>query len=78
MVKGSVYDENQDAGNLDSVATQHVGKAGSLVAGALESSTTEISEEFNRLIVAQQAYSAAAQIITTVKTLNDTLNSAIR
>ena len=77
QVKGSVYDENQNAGNLI-LQKPSFGNAGTLVASALEGSTTDISEEFNKLIVAQQAYSASAQIITTVKTLSDTLNSAVR
>jgi flagellar hook protein FlgE len=77
QVNGSVYDENQLAGVLN-LQKPTVGNAGSLVSKALEGSNTDISEEFNKLIVAQQAYSAAAQIITTVRTLNDTLNQAIR
>ena len=77
QVNGSVYDENQDAGIL-SLQKPNIGNAGSIVSKALEGSNTDISEEFNKLIVAQQAYSAAAQIITAVRTLNDTLNSAIR
>lgn len=77
QVNGSVYDESQDAGIL-SIQRPQVGNAGSIVAKALEGSNTDISEEFNKLIVAQQAYAAAAQIITTVKTLNDTLNQAVR
>lgn len=74
---GSVYNENQEAGIL-SLQQPNVGNAGQIVPGALEESSTDISEEFNKLIVAQQAYSAAAQIITAVRTLNDTLNQAIR
>ena len=77
QVAGSVYDENQLAGILN-LQKPTVGNAGAIVSKALEGSATDISEEFNKLIVAQQAYSAAAQIITTVRNLNDTLNQAIR
>lgn len=77
QVNGSVYDENQLAGVMN-LQRPTVGNAGSIVSRAIEGSNTDISEEFNKLIVAQQAYSAAAQIITTVRTLNDTLNNAIR
>ena len=77
QVAGSVYDENQLAGILN-LQKPTVGSAGAIVSRALEGSGTDISEEFNKLIVAQQAYSAAAQIITTVRNLNDTLNQAIR
>lgn len=77
QINGSIYDENQDAGIM-SLQNPGSGSAGALVSKALESSATDISEEFNKLIVAQQAYSASAQIITAVRTLNDTLNQAIR
>ena len=39
--------------------------AGAIAAGALESSTVDIAEEFTRMIVTQRAYSASAKIITT-------------
>ena len=38
---------------------------GGIAAGALESSTVDIAEEFTRMIVTQRAYSASAKIITT-------------
>ena len=76
QVSGSVYAASQLAGVL-TLQDPNVGSAGSLVSKALEGSNTDISEEFNKLIVAQQAYSAAAQIITTVKTLSDALNRVI-
>lgn len=77
QVRGSIFDENQLAGNLN-LQKPTFGNAGTLVSQALEGSTTDISEEFNKLIVAQQVYSASAQIISTVRTLTDTLNQAVR
>ncbi len=39
--------------------------AGSLVTGSVESSNVDIATEFSKLIVAQQAYSANAKMVTT-------------
>jgi flagellar hook protein FlgE len=41
------------------------GNAGSIVASSLEGSNTDIADEFTKLIVTQQAYSANARVITT-------------
>jgi flagellar hook protein FlgE len=41
------------------------GASGKIVAGSLEGSNTDIAEEFSKLIVTQQAYSANTRIITT-------------
>lgn len=54
------------------------GGAGSIDGGSLEASTTDTSEEFTNMIAAQQAYSAAAQIITAVDDMFDTLLSSMR
>ncbi len=42
------------------------------------SSTTDTSGQFSNMITAQQAYSAASQVITTVNKMYDTLMSAMR
>ena len=39
--------------------------AGSIVAGALEMSNVDLSEEFTEMIVAQRAFQANTKIITT-------------
>ena len=54
------------------------GNAGNIQATSLEVSTTDTSEEFNKMIVAQQAYSSAAQIVSAVDDMFDTLISAVR
>lgn len=41
------------------------GSAGSVKGGALEGSNTDIADEFTKLIVTQQAYSAGTRIVTT-------------
>ncbi len=46
--------------------------AGNLVTNSVESSNVDIASEFSQLIVAQQAYSANAKIVTTADTLLQT------
>ena len=76
-VQGTVYDENENAGNY-SLSLPGDGNAGNIQATSLEVSTTDTSEEFNKMIVAQQAYSSAAQIVSAVDDMFDTLISAVR
>ncbi|HEY0329025.1 MAG TPA: flagellar hook protein FlgE [Rhodopseudomonas sp.] len=52
--------------------------AGTIKGGELEASTTDTNEEFSNMISAQQAYSAASQVITAVNKMYDTLISAMR
>lgn len=77
QVNGSIYDENQLAGNYN-LRLPGQGNAGSIIASSLELSTTDTSEEFNKMIVAQQAYSSAAQIISTTDDMFQELVSAVR
>lgn len=51
---------------------------GTIRSEALEASTTDTGTEFTKMIVAQQAYSAASQVISTSKTMYDDLVSAVR
>jgi flagellar hook protein FlgE len=76
-INGTVYDENQNAGNYN-LRLPGEGNAGTVVAGALEMSMTDTSEEFNKMIIAQQAYSSAAQVVSTVSDMFDTLISSVR
>ena len=69
------------ATNLSGSATINlsgIGASGSIVASALEGSTTDTATEFNKMIVAQQAYSAASQVVSSVKDMFDTLISVVR
>jgi flagellar hook protein FlgE len=52
--------------------------AGTIYGGELESSTTDTNTEFSSMISAQQAYSAASQVITAVNKMFDTLISSMR
>lgn len=76
-VNGSVYDENENAGSY-TLQLPGVGNAGTVEPSALEQSLTDTSEEFNKMIISQQAYSAAAQIISTVGEMYDTLVQSVR
>lgn len=76
-VEGTVYDENEAAGNYN-LRLPGQGNAGNVVASALEQSTTDTSEEFNKMIVAQQAYSSAAQVVSTVSEMFTDLIGAVR
>ena len=46
--------------------------AGNLVTGSVESSNVDIATEFSNLIVAQQAYSANAKMVTTAQQMLET------
>jgi flagellar hook protein FlgE len=51
------------------------GTTGQIVSNALESSNTDIADEFTKLIVTQQAYSANTRIVTTANEMvRDLLN----
>jgi len=51
------------------------GKGGTIVGSSLEGSNTDIADEFTKLIVTQQAYSANTKVITTSNTMvQDLLN----
>ncbi|MDC7786781.1 flagellar hook protein FlgE [Rhodoplanes sp. TEM] len=74
---GGVYSASTSSGT----ATLHesgLGGAGSIYGGKLESSTADTTQEFSTMITAQQAYSAAAQVVSTVSDMYDTLMSAVR
>ena len=51
------------------------GKSGTIVGSSLEGSNTDIADEFTKLIVTQQAYSANTKVITTSnEMMRDLLN----
>jgi flagellar hook protein FlgE len=52
--------------------------AGTIQGGKLEASTADTNTEFSNMISAQQAYSAASQVISAVNEMFDTLISAVR
>lgn len=76
-MSNSVY----SASNTSSGATYHFADSdgvGSIQDYELELSTTDTNTEFSSMIAAQQAYSAASQVISTAKDMFDSLLSAVR
>jgi flagellar hook protein FlgE len=72
-----MYSATVASGNA-TVQTSGTNGAGTIYGSELESSTTDTSGQFSNMISAQQAYSAASQVITTVNKMFDTLISAMR
>lgn len=70
QVDGNAYRVTAESGPFDLV-TPGMGAAGSITAGALESSTVELAEELTSLIEIQRAYSSNAKIITTADEMLD-------
>ncbi|MCK1392949.1 flagellar hook protein FlgE [Bradyrhizobium sp. 1] len=72
-----LYSATVTSGNAALQASGENG-AGTVYGSELESSTTDTSSQFSSMISAQQAYSAASQVISTVNKMYDTLISAMR
>jgi flagellar hook protein FlgE len=72
-----MYSATVDAG-APTLQTSGQNGAGTIYGSELESSTTDTSGQFSNMISAQQAYSAASQVITTVDKMYDTLMEAMR
>lgn len=74
---GGIYDASSTSGSATYKLSGENG-AGSIFGGQIESSTTDTNTEFSRMMEAQQAYSSAAQAISTANDMFDTLISAVR
>lgn len=72
-----LYSATVTSGNA-ALQTSGENGAGTIYGSELESSTTDTSSQFSSMISAQQAYSAASQVISTVSKMYDTLISAMR
>ena len=72
-----IYSATVTSGNASLQGSGENG-AGTIYGSELESSTTDTSSQFSSMISAQQAYSAASQVISTVNKMYDTLISAMR
>jgi flagellar hook protein FlgE len=75
-LSGSTYASTAASGSTTLSAAGSSG-AGTITGEALEASTTDTATEFNKMIVAQQAYSAAAQVVTYVDKMFDSLIQAV-
>ena len=54
------------------------GASGTIGGAAVEGSNTDIADEFTKLIVTQQAYSANTKVITTAQTMVQDLLNVLR
>jgi flagellar hook protein FlgE len=72
-----MYNSTAESGNA-ALQTSGQNGAGTVFGSELESSTTDTTGQFSNMISAQQAYSAASQVITSVNKMFDTLISAMR
>ena len=67
---GNAFLLSRASGNVR-LSTADEGSAGSITAGALESSNVEVTRELTDLIQTQRAYSSNAKIITTADEMLD-------
>lgn len=72
-----LYSATSTSGN-PSLQESGTNGAGTIFGSELESSTTDTNEQFSSMISAQQAYSAASQVISAVNKMFDTLISSMR
>lgn len=73
----NVYGETQASGDY-TLHTAGQGGSATMTGGATEGSTVDTTGEFSTMILAQQAYSAASQVVTTSNTFYTTLEQAVR
>lgn len=75
MVAGNNYLQTSPGTSAPSIGTAGSGARGHIVAGALESSTVDIAQEFTSLLTFQRGYQANSRIITTTdQLLQETVN----
>ncbi|MBR0754552.1 flagellar hook-basal body complex protein [Bradyrhizobium jicamae] len=71
-VDGGAFEQTDESG------AALFGKSGTIVGSSLESSNTDIADEFTKLIVTQQAYSANTKVITTSNSMVQDLLNVMR
>jgi flagellar hook protein FlgE len=76
-ISGNVYLPTGDSGGY-LLKNAGEGSTATIQSSALESSTVDIADEFSKMIIAQQAYSAASKVVTTADEMMDTLINAVR
>jgi len=74
---GGIYEASEASGTATLRLSGSDG-AGTVYGGELEQSTTDTNEEFSRMMAAQQAYSGAAQVMSTANSMFSTLIQSIR
>ncbi|MEA1651992.1 flagellar hook protein FlgE [Nitrospirillum sp. BR 11164] len=76
-VSGQTYAQSTASGTYSLKEAGSDG-AGTIESKSLESSNVDVSDELSRMIYAQQAYSAAAKVVSTAQDMMDTLLQAKR
>lgn len=76
-LSGGIYQRSNTSGNFSLHVAGTDGTA-TVKGGKLESSTVDTANELTRMIVAQQAYSAASQVINSSKSMYDALIAVVR
>jgi flagellar hook protein FlgE len=71
-VDGGAFEQTDESGQA------LFGKGGTIVGSSLEGSNTDIADEFTKLIVTQQAYSANTKVITTSNSMVQDLLNVLR
>ena len=69
---GGAYEATTESG--DAI----IGASGTIAGSSLEGSNTDIADEFTKLIVTQQAYSANTKVITTANDMVQSLLAVLR
>jgi flagellar hook protein FlgE len=69
---GSAFAETRESGTALQMSETNI------TGGALEASNTDIAEEFSKMIVTQQAYSANSKIISTADSMMQDILNIIR
>ena len=77
VTNGGIYRQTANSGDFTLHEAGEDGVA-TITASALETSTVDTSDEFTRMIAAQQAYGAASQVISTCSDMFDDLMAAVR
>jgi flagellar hook protein FlgE len=76
-VSGTAYEASNNSG-LVSLQAAGTGGSGQLASNTLEASTVDLSSEFTKLIVTQQAYAAASKVISTANQMSQVLLQVIQ
>ena len=69
---GDVYTQTTSSGSYY-LRQVNTGGAGTIVTSSLENSNVDIANEFSKMIVTQQAYSANSKVISTAETMLNSL-----
>ena len=72
LVLVGAYESTGDSG------TPLAGASGKIVGSSLEGSNADIADQFTKLIVTQQAYSANTKVITTAQTMSQEMMNMLR